>query len=231
MSTEPRRVALTLLTAAVIGAAAVLALQRGAIPLPHIDGYHAIWRENRTRMAPGVIVFVLFSLYWSIAAKNKAMTEVAEPVGSTILHQLLVTASFLLIVFPVPGLLTRILPNSSTLIPGGAGVVTGGALFAIWARRHLGVNWSREVRIAVGHKLVRTGPYARVRHPIYTGALCIYIGLAIEAGRVSAPIGLGLVLLTYWRKIVLEERILQQSFGVEFEEYRRRSGALIPPLP
>lgn len=49
-------------------------------------------------------------------------------------------------------------------------------LLAVWARRHLGRNWSGEVRIGVDHQLLRTGPYRLLRHPIYTAMLGMFLG-------------------------------------------------------
>ena len=59
-----------------------------------------------------------------------------------------------------------------------------GLLFAVWAREHLGSNWSRSVTIKQGHELITTGPYAVVRHPIYTGILAGFLGTAIALSQV-----------------------------------------------
>jgi len=53
----------------------------------------------------------------------------------------------------------------------GLAVVVAGLLFSVWGRRHLGSNWSVSVTLKDGHELVRSGPYALVRHPIYSGCL------------------------------------------------------------
>ena len=86
------------------------------------------------------------------------------------------------------------------------------------------------MRIAEDHALVHAGPYKYVRHPIYTGALCMYAGLAMISGTLHAVLGLVVVCLAYLRKIGLEERILQHHFGTDFEDYRRRSWAVIPRI-
>jgi protein-S-isoprenylcysteine O-methyltransferase Ste14 len=59
-----------------------------------------------------------------------------------------------------------------------------GIAFAIWARAHLGANWSAAVSIRADHELIRTGPYRRTRHPIYTGMILelpfFFFGLAVS---------------------------------------------------
>jgi protein-S-isoprenylcysteine O-methyltransferase Ste14 len=52
----------------------------------------------------------------------------------------------------------------------------------VWARRHLGRNWSASVVVKEGHALVRTGPYQYVRHPIYSGILLAFLGIVVTIG-------------------------------------------------
>ena len=178
----------------------------------------------------GIAPFVVLTMYWSITAKDEAPERSPEPVWSRIAHQVFVTAALLLIVLPVPGLLARVLPQSNAIVACGLLIELFGLWFAIAARRELGRNWSAQVRIAEDHALVRSGPYRSVRHPIYTGALCMYAGLTLMSGTLHASIGLVVVCLAYWRKIGLEEQILHQHFGRDFEDYRRCSGALVPRI-
>lgn len=101
---------------------------------------------------------------------------------------------------------------------------------AVWARRHLGRNWSAEVRIAVDHQLIRTGPYRFLRHPIYTAMLGMFLGTAIASGQYHALLALALLFLAYLRKTRLEEKILRQTFGAQYDAYRRDTWALVPLL-
>lgn len=64
-----------------------------------------------------------------------------------------------------------------------------GLLLALWSRFVLGRNWSAAVTVKQGHSLVRNGPYAIVRHPIYSGFLLALLGTAIARGTVGAFIG------------------------------------------
>ena len=74
--------------------------------------------------------------------------------------------------------------------------MVAGLLFAVWAREHLGSNWSRSVTIKQGHELITTGPYAVVRHPIYTGILAGHLGTAIALSQVGGFIGFVLIFLS-----------------------------------
>ena len=61
----------------------------------------------------------------------------------------------------------------------GAVLTGGGVAFAVWARRHLGRNWSGRATMKIGHELVTSGPYDFVRHPIYTGVLTALLGTGL----------------------------------------------------
>ena len=80
------------------------------------------------------------------------------------------------------------------------------------------------------HKLVRNGPYALVRHPIYTGVLLALIGSALAVDKWRALIGLTVVALGFLRKIVIEERFMSAEFGEAYARYRAEVPALIPFL-
>jgi len=156
------------------------------------------------------------------------LADAGDLAAAATLHKVLVGLSQALIVLPIPGLLGHVLPDSLALTAAGFGIEIAGLGIAISARRQLGRNWSAEVRIAHDHALVRDGVYAHLRHPIYTGALCMYAGFTLISGTVHALLGFVLVCLAYARKIQLEERILAQRFGAEFDQYRRESRAVIP---
>jgi len=110
----------------------------------------------------------------------------------------------------------------------GLAVEAIGLFVAIWARRHLGRNWSGEITIKVDHQLVRSGPYKLLRHPIYTGLLAMYAGIAIVTGEWLGMVGFAMAVFAYWRKIRLEEANLKVAFGAEYDAYRRETWALGP---
>jgi protein-S-isoprenylcysteine O-methyltransferase Ste14 len=175
-------------------------------------------------------VWILFSLYWEVAAKNAASDARSESGTSRALHVFLVNAALLLLFVPVPGLNRRYLPAASLLGPLGLAIQVCAVLLAVWARRHLGRNWSGRVTIKVGHELVRSGPYHFVRHPIYTALLGMYAGTALVSGEWHALLGFVIAAFAYWRKLRIEEANLAQAFAAAWGEYRGTTRALLPGL-
>jgi len=105
------------------------------------------------------------------------------------------------------------------------------SLFALWAQRTLGQEWSFEARLVEGHRLVTAGPYAIVRHPIYA-AMC---GLWLATGlAVARPWGLALgvlpIVLGTLVRVKLEDSLLRGAFGETFEAWAKRVPAVVPFL-
>jgi protein-S-isoprenylcysteine O-methyltransferase Ste14 len=214
----------------VVGAAFVWTVQNGFISASGARDYVGALRADMPRMVPGILAYLLFALYWSFAAGRAAASQSSEPRWSTTLHQGLILIAFTAIILPIPGLAARFAPTAGWVVALGLVVELGGIVLAVLARRALGRNWSAEVRLAVDHELVRAGLYRRVRHPIYAGVLLVYLGLALQSGRLGALAGLALAAAAYWRKIGLEEQLLKTRFGAAFEDWRKQSWALVPPL-
>lgn len=122
----------------------------------------------------------------------------------------------------------RFMPPFAVIVVVGFTGASLGLGLALWARIHLGRNWSDKVVIQAGHQLIRTGPYARLRHPIYSGVLLGVLGTAVVLGEWRGVIAFLLLLTNYAIKARKEDRVLGESFGMEFEEHRRRTGFLLP---
>jgi protein-S-isoprenylcysteine O-methyltransferase Ste14 len=190
-------------------------------------------RESMVRYWPLWVsgaVWVLFSIYWEIAAKNAAREKSSESSASRGLHVFMANAALLLLFVPVPGLTRRYLPAPQVFVPVGLTILGCALLLAIWARRHLGRNWSGRITIKVDHELVRSGPYRFVRHPIYTALLAMYAGTALVSGEWHALLGFALAAFAYWRKIRMEEANLAVAFGAAWGDYRRSTWSLLPGL-
>lgn len=177
-----------------------------------------------------VILWCLFTVYWSVAARNSAPETKSESTKSRRFHELALNLALLLALIPIPGLRQRFLPESEAIAVSGLAVQALFGLLGVWARRHLGANWSGRITIKVDHRLIRTGPYRFVRHPIYTAMLGMFLGTAIVAGETHALFGLALAIFAYWRKIRLEEANLDEAFGPLYATYRRETRALVPGL-
>ena len=108
-------------------------------------------------------------------------------------------------------------------------MTVAGCVFAIWARVHLGRYWSGIITLKEGHRLITTGPYQFVRHPIYTGWLMAITGTAVTAGNVDGFLCLAFVTLAFIIKLYREEALMMTEFGDEYRRFKQAvPAALIP---
>ena len=113
-----------------------------------------------------------------------------------------------------------------------AGVMLLGLAFTWWARIYLGRLWSSAITRKEGHRIIDTGPYALVRHPIYTGLIIALLATAAAEARVTALLGAALIIFGLWLKARSEERFLTVELGTDaYRSYCRRVPMLIPFLP
>ena len=89
-----------------------------------------------------------------------------------------------------------------------AGLTLAGISFTWWARIHLGQFWSNAITHKEGHRVIDTGPYGLVRHPIYTGLIAGMLATGIAVGTVTAMLGAVLISLGMWQKARMEEDFL-----------------------
>jgi protein-S-isoprenylcysteine O-methyltransferase len=117
---------------------------------------------------------------------------------------------------------------ASRLVPGVA-LVTGGLTLRLWAIRALGDWFTATVRVVDGQRVVQCGPYRWLRHPSYTGALLVALGVATALGSawgMASTLLLGVPIYLY--RIHVEERSLISALGREYEEYGGRTWRLLP---
>ena len=122
----------------------------------------------------------------------------------------------------------RFVPMGPAAAYTGLALTVVGLGFALWARFAIGRNWGSLITVQEGHKVIRSGPYAIVRHPIYSGFMLATLGTAIVFGVVGGLVGTALVVVSWGYKSRLEERFMVEQFGAEYEDYRRHVKALIP---
>jgi protein-S-isoprenylcysteine O-methyltransferase Ste14 len=112
-----------------------------------------------------------------------------------------------------------------------AAVMLVGLLFTWWARIYLGRLWSSEITRKEDHRIVDTGPYGIVRHPIYTGLILGLLATAAAEATVTALIGAALIIFGIWLKASSEERFLMAELGPDaYGSYCRRVPMLVPFL-
>jgi protein-S-isoprenylcysteine O-methyltransferase Ste14 len=111
-----------------------------------------------------------------------------------------------------------------------AAVMTAAGIgVAIWARVFIGSNWSPRPAVKEHHELVTTGPYAYVRHPIYTGMLLATLGTALT-GTVFGIGAFAFASFVFLTRIGREEKIMLELFPNEYPAYQTRTKRLVPFL-
>ncbi|HEY4949257.1 MAG TPA: isoprenylcysteine carboxylmethyltransferase family protein [Candidatus Acidoferrales bacterium] len=185
-------------------------------------------------VTPSEIVFgswLLFALYWFVAAFGVKRTAKRQNPGERLLYIVFMAAGFFLLNQENPNwgpMNRRFVSDQLWLAWLGSALCAAGVLFAIWGRRTIGKDWSAEVQIKEGHQLIRSGPYAHIRHPIYTGLLLATFGTALLIGEYRGLLAVLLFLVGFTRKARKEESFLAAEFGPAFEEHRRHTGFYLP---
>jgi protein-S-isoprenylcysteine O-methyltransferase Ste14 len=178
-------------------------------------------------------LWMIFGAIWLIAWLKTKPTQQRAPVGLRLRYGVPVLAASYLMFTDNPvfgGGGGRILPRNPALDALAIVLTAAGIAFAVWARSYLGGNWSGAVSVKVGHELIRTGPYAWVRHPIYSGLLVALFGTALARSRPVGFLAIALFLLGFWIKSRIEEEFMHKTFGEHYAEYARETGALIPKI-
>jgi protein-S-isoprenylcysteine O-methyltransferase Ste14 len=176
--------------------------------------------------------WLAWAVSWGLAAFWSQRAEKRPGLGSEALYRVVVVIGVLMLF----GVGARYYPDSPKLWAASgavgwalAGAAALGFLFCWWARLHLGRLWSGWVTKTADHRIVDTGPYRLVRHPIYTGVLTAAFSTAIMKGTAAALAGAAVMTVGFWIKARLEERFLGQELGAEaYAAYRARVPMLIP---
>jgi protein-S-isoprenylcysteine O-methyltransferase Ste14 len=177
-----------------------------------------------------VALWIAWLIYWVVSARDVKVTRQRESLAAGLLYRgpMILAAVLMSMQGGLPRVLTRrFLPAGDPFHLAGPALVAAGLGFAVWARRHLGRNWSARVVVKEDHSLVRSGPYKHVRHPIYTGILVAFLGTALTIGEWHALLGMPLMVLSFVVKSRLEERRMRETFP-DYEAYQRETAALIP---
>ena len=102
------------------------------------------------------------------------------------------------------------------------------ALYA-WSRQTLGQEWSSYLQMRnTRHLLVTTGPYARIRHPIYLAMMGFLTGLTLIASNWMLFAFLVISIVDLALRIPREEQMMIEAFGEEYRAYMQRTGSIFP---
>ena len=177
------------------------------------------------------LLWLVFIAVWiAMARGGKAVAE-RESVSSRLSHYLPLAIGVCLLAaphIPIAPLDDRFAPLALWVVRLGAALTLAGVAFAIWARMWIAGNWSSDVTLKRDHELIVDGPYALVRHPIYTGILLALIGTALAVGEWRAALAVVLAGVAFWRKLTIEEAVMRRQFGEAYARYAARVPALIP---
>ena len=175
----------------------------------------------------------VFVAYWAITWLRVKRTKAREKSVDRLVTLVVVIAAYTLLFsqwLRIGLLRERFVPQQAWIGWAGIALTYLGVAVAIWARYCLGEYWSARVTLKEGHQLIRSGPYAFVRHPIYTGMLLGCVGAALVAGEWRGILAVALLLAAHSRKALREERLLATEFGEEYASYRGCTGFLFPRI-
>ncbi len=175
--------------------------------------------------------WIVFVVYWAVGTLKTRRTVSHESLASRFGMLFLEILGFVLLFSDAAGIGVlghRVVHRTFVLGVVGVALTWIGIALALWARWHLGQYWSTRVTLKEDHELIRTGPYAYFRHPIYSGIDLAAVGGALAIDRWRCVVGVGLIVLGYWLKARKEETMLAGQFGEAFKEHCRQTGFLIP---
>lgn len=177
-------------------------------------------------------LWVLFVAYWAVAAMGVKRSAGRRPwrreIGLRLIVILLIAA--LLQSRGLRHLLAetqRSVSYSGVLGWIGVALCLLGFSLAINARRHLGRNWGLPMSRTERPELVTSGPYALIRHPIYTGLMLAMLGSGIAVNFFWLPL-LVVVGAYFIYSARQEETNMLQLFPEQYADYRARTGMLVP---
>lgn len=184
-------------------------------------------------MTPNAFIaaaWIVWLFAWILAAGWSARTASHHDLGAESPSRVLTLAAVVMVLasyWPLPEAVLWTTPEAirwamATLVMIGLG-------FTWAARLHLGPLWSSTSAPTEDHRIVDTGPYGIVRHPVYAGLLLAVFATAIERGRLEALAGALVLIAAISLRAKLEERLLRRDLGdAAYAGYRRRVPMLVP---
>jgi len=178
-------------------------------------------------------IWLVVIAFWLVRSRDVKVTVRRQARLPRLVNLTLIYGAAVLLAGPfVPfaWLTERVIPGALWKVSSaaGAGLTLLGVLVMIWARTHLGRNWSSVAAVKADHELITDGPYRWMRHPIYAGMLLAFIGTAVAIGQWRGVLAVSLALVAFLQRIVLEDRFMREQFGSVYESYAQRVHALVP---
>src|SRR3984893_13776377 len=176
-------------------------------------------------------LYLLLAAVWLGSLPFVKRTVQKESISSALQHTVVVAIGFYLL-FGSPStpdwFNQAVFTVTFPIALAGLGLAICGVGLSIWARLILGENWSSSPSIKQNHRLIVTGPYRLVRHPIYSGLLIALLGSALQHGLVRSFLAVLTCAVGFYLKVSVEEQFMVQRFGEAYLRYRRNVNALFP---
>jgi len=177
-------------------------------------------------MLPRYLIAILFAVLWTVPFVFKYTARRPEAVAKdrSARAGMVFQGMAKIIVWIVPA---RYVPNWRMAV--GMLLSILGILTVQAALRHLDKQWRLDAALNADHQLIRTGPYAVVRHPIYTAMFAMVMGTGFMLARWPAVIAAAILHIVGTEiRIRSEERLLRSRFGEEFDAWASRVWAYVP---
>ena len=175
------------------------------------------------------LLFLCMELYFNARYRNKKERKEAADKNSLSILWITIISAFVLGGFGWQFPAATIRQGQPYVYYFGMLLALSGLMLRLIAIRQLGKSFTVDVQIAQGQNLKRTGLYAYIRHPSYTGILMAFTGLAITFSNwISLAVILVPVFSAFAYRIRIEEAALRAAFGAAYEEYCKQTKRLIP---
>src|SRR3954467_15334289 len=192
------------------------------------SGWTATWPTQLL-----ALIWIVWLVSWAIGAFFSARTEKHVRTWASRAYRIpILVGAVLLTPWTAQALDEQRLWNPGNVVVYILAALTlVGTLFTWWARIHLGRFWSNAITRKEGHRVIDTGPYGIVRHPIYTGLIGAMLATAVAVATVTALLGALLIAFGLWQKARMEEGFLMTELGADaYGPYCRRVPMLVPFL-
>jgi protein-S-isoprenylcysteine O-methyltransferase Ste14 len=180
-----------------------------------------------------LFAWIVTWLYFWVSALFTNRIKRREAFHERLLDSALFFGGYFLMFSPAPILSTvnfHFVPLQKALQIAGVVLTYVGLPLTIWSRARLGRYWSGVVALKHEHRLIQSGPYRVVRHPLYSGLILAAIGVSLYVTTWSSLLAILSWITCFERRAHKEDALLAAEFGAEFEAYRQHTGRLIPRL-
>lgn len=183
-----------------------------------------------------IIIWSVLLVITSIAAdfflfhKNKKVKGEKKSIVETGTMFLFFFLFYIIIIKQIGTITIENIIIKNTLIILGTSFIVFGSLGNIAGRFNLGKNWGNQIKIYDEHKLVKSGMYKVVRHPLYATIILMFIGSCIVYQNIAAFLSVTIIFIPFMIYRIKQEEVLLTKYFPEYKEYQDETGMLFPKL-